>query len=79
MLAKRINPCLDVTAGRVVKGTSFVDGAAAEHKSKWLANRSPATTCACKLRYTAVLEQGIHPEKSGPLGLRLVRNFIEPC
>ena len=25
MLAKRIIPCLDVTAGRVVKGTNFVD------------------------------------------------------
>ena len=24
MLAKRIIPCLDVTAGRVVKGTNFV-------------------------------------------------------
>ena len=25
MLSKRIIPCLDVTAGRVVKGTNFVD------------------------------------------------------
>ena len=25
MLAKRIIPCLDVTGGRVVKGTNFVD------------------------------------------------------
>ncbi len=25
MLAKRIIPCLDVTNGRVVKGTNFVD------------------------------------------------------
>ncbi len=25
MLAKRIIPCLDVTAGRVVKGIKFVD------------------------------------------------------
>ena len=25
MLAKRIIPCLDVTAGRVVKGTNFVN------------------------------------------------------
>jgi len=25
MLAKRIIPCLDVTAGRVVKGVSFVE------------------------------------------------------
>ena len=25
MLAKRIIPCLDVTAGRVVKGVNFVD------------------------------------------------------
>jgi imidazoleglycerol phosphate synthase glutamine amidotransferase subunit HisH len=35
------------------------------------------------VKYTAVLETNnvygvqFHPEKSGPLGLRVVRNFIE--
>ncbi len=42
-----------------------------------------AATCTYELPYTAVLQQGnvcgvqFHPEKSGPLGLRIVRNFVE--
>jgi imidazole glycerol phosphate synthase glutamine amidotransferase subunit len=42
-----------------------------------------AATCEYALPYTAVLEQGniygvqFHPEKSGPVGLQIVRNFIE--
>jgi len=45
-----------------------------------------AATCTYGPRYTAVLEAGntfgvqFHPEKSGPAGLRIVRNFVElPC
>lgn len=46
---------------------------------------SPETvaTCTYTLPYTAVLEDGsvfgvqFHPEKSGPLGLKIVRNFVE--
>lgn len=40
-------------------------------------------TCTYTLPYTAVLEDGnvfgvqFHPEKSGPLGLKIVRNFVE--
>jgi imidazole glycerol phosphate synthase glutamine amidotransferase subunit len=40
-------------------------------------------TCEYAVPYTAVLEQGnvygvqFHPEKSGPVGLQIVRNFIE--
>jgi imidazole glycerol-phosphate synthase subunit HisH len=46
---------------------------------------SPATAAACEytgVRYTALLESGnvfgvqFHPEKSGPLGLRIVENFV---
>lgn len=42
-----------------------------------------AATCTYTVPYTAVLEQGnlfgvqCHPEKSGPLGLKIVRNFVE--
>jgi imidazole glycerol phosphate synthase glutamine amidotransferase subunit len=42
-----------------------------------------AATCAYSEAYTAVLESdnvfGVqcHPEKSGPLGLQIVRNFVE--
>jgi imidazole glycerol-phosphate synthase subunit HisH len=45
----------------------------------------PATVAACTytLPYTAVLEKGnvfgvqFHPEKSGPLGISIVKNFVE--
>ena len=42
-----------------------------------------AATCTYTIPYTAVLESGnvfgvqCHPEKSGPLGLAIVRNFVE--
>ena len=44
-----------------------------------------AATCTYTVPYTAVLDRGnlfgvqFHPEKSGPLGLRIVRNFVELC
>ena len=42
-----------------------------------------AATCTYSVPYTAVLESGntfgvqCHPEKSGPLGLAIMRNFVE--
>ena len=42
-----------------------------------------AASCTYETPYTAVLEDGsvfgvqFHPEKSGPLGLRIVKNFLE--
>ena len=42
-----------------------------------------AATCTYSIPYTAVLESGntfgvqCHPEKSGPLGLAIVQNFVE--
>jgi imidazole glycerol phosphate synthase glutamine amidotransferase subunit len=44
-----------------------------------------AATCDYIVPYTAILEQDnvcgvqFHPEKSGPAGLAVVRNFIEAC
>jgi len=44
-----------------------------------------AATCTYSLPYTAVLESAnvfgvqFHPEKSGPAGLRVMRNFVELC
>jgi imidazole glycerol phosphate synthase glutamine amidotransferase subunit len=46
-------------------------------------NAATAALCSYTTDYTAVLECGsmygvqFHPEKSGPLGLRIVRNFVE--
>jgi imidazole glycerol phosphate synthase glutamine amidotransferase subunit len=49
-------------------------------------NARAAATCTYGLPYTAALEAGnvfgvqFHPEKSGPVGLKIVRNFVElPC
>lgn len=42
-----------------------------------------AATCTYSLAYTAAIEAGniygvqFHPEKSGPLGLQVMRNFVE--
>ncbi len=42
-----------------------------------------AATCDYAVKYTALLESGntfgvqFHPEKSGPLGLRIVKNFVD--
>ena len=44
-----------------------------------------AASCTYELPYTAMLHQDniyavqFHPEKSGPAGLRVMRNFIELC
>ncbi len=46
-------------------------------------NGAAAASCTYTLPYTAVLEQDntfgvqFHPEKSGPVGLAIVRNFVE--
>ena len=46
-------------------------------------NAATAATCTYAVPYTAVLEDhnvfGVqfHPEKSGPIGLQIVRNFLE--
>jgi len=46
-------------------------------------NSATAAVCSYTADYTAVLECGniygvqFHPEKSGPLGLKIVRNFVE--
>jgi imidazole glycerol phosphate synthase glutamine amidotransferase subunit len=46
-------------------------------------NSRASATCTYEVPYTAALESGnvfgvqFHPEKSGPVGLRIVRNFLE--
>jgi imidazole glycerol phosphate synthase glutamine amidotransferase subunit len=46
-------------------------------------NSHTAAACTYEVPYTAALEAGnvfgvqFHPEKSGPVGLRIVRNFLE--
>jgi imidazole glycerol phosphate synthase glutamine amidotransferase subunit len=46
-------------------------------------NSATAATCTYTVPYTAVLEHNnvfgvqFHPEKSGPLGLRIVKNFVD--
>lgn len=46
-------------------------------------NEATAATCSYGVPFTAVLEQRnlfavqFHPEKSGPLGLRIVKNFVD--
>jgi imidazole glycerol phosphate synthase glutamine amidotransferase subunit len=46
-------------------------------------NPRASATCMYEVRYTAALESGnvygvqFHPEKSGDVGLRIVRNFLE--
>ncbi|HLK20580.1 MAG TPA: hypothetical protein VKT81_16615, partial [Bryobacteraceae bacterium] len=48
-------------------------------------NAATSATCDYVVPYTAVLESknvfGVqfHPEKSGPLGLQIVNNFISLC
>jgi imidazole glycerol phosphate synthase glutamine amidotransferase subunit len=45
--------------------------------------KAAAATCTYCVPYTAVLDAGnifgvqFHPEKSGPVGLRIVKNFVE--
>jgi imidazole glycerol phosphate synthase glutamine amidotransferase subunit len=49
-------------------------------------NSRAAATCTYEVPYTAALEAGnvfgvqFHPEKSGPIGLQIMRNYVElPC
>ena len=59
MLAKRVIPCLDVDAGRVVKGVRFVD--TATPATRWSSRRATTAEGADELVFldiTATLEDG---------------------
>ena len=53
------------------------------HSSYVPEHEQASATCTYEVKYTAVLEAGnvfgvqFHPEKSGPVGLRIVRSFVE--
>ena len=63
-----------------VKATPYVYFA---HSYYAPVTEATAATCTYALPYTALLENGntfgvqFHPEKSGPLGLAIVKNFVE--
>jgi glutamine amidotransferase len=64
---------------------NFRDGSHAYFAHSYYAPECEATaaTCSYGVSYTAVLERGnlfgvqFHPEKSGPVGLSILRNFVE--
>jgi imidazole glycerol phosphate synthase glutamine amidotransferase subunit len=75
---------LTVTQGsRLLRGASARPYVYFAHSYYVPVTAATAATCTYTTPYTAVLESrniyGVqfHPEKSGPIGLRIVRNFVE--
>jgi imidazole glycerol-phosphate synthase subunit HisH len=77
------------TLQRAANGSRLLDGVGAApyvyFAHSYYVPQTPVTAALCNytLPYTAVLEAGsvfgvqFHPEKSGPLGLKIVKNFID--
>jgi imidazole glycerol phosphate synthase glutamine amidotransferase subunit len=70
-------------AGRLLKGLDAQPYTYFAHSFYAPVTSATAATCTYSVPYTAVLEcdnlYGVqfHPEKSGPVGLRIVKNFLE--
>ena len=93
MLAKRIIPCLDIKDGQTVKGTNFVLPAIHSYlpvfhirTKNYLLTAVNFQPMAEQLRIfhrnTALHKDNyyatqFHPEKSGGVGERILRNFLE--
>ncbi|MDX2153043.1 MAG: imidazole glycerol phosphate synthase subunit HisH [Bryobacteraceae bacterium] len=75
-----LQPCRESRLLRGVAGPAYVYFA---HSYYCPLTDAAAATCEYELPYTAVLEEGnvhgvqFHPEKSGPVGLQIVKNFVE--
>lgn len=75
-----LEPCRD---SRLLRGLGARPYVYFAHSYYCPVTGAAAALCTYEVPYTAVLEQGnvygvqFHPEKSGPLGLRIVRNFVE--
>jgi imidazole glycerol phosphate synthase glutamine amidotransferase subunit len=79
-----IEPCaVERTGARLLKNLAPHPYLYFAHSYYAPLNDATAATCQYNVPYTAVLETknifGVqfHPEKSGPLGLKIVRNFVE--
>jgi imidazole glycerol phosphate synthase glutamine amidotransferase subunit len=77
------NEIVPARPSRLVEGLGRAPYMYFAHSYYCPVTEATAATCTYELPYTAVLESGnvfgvqFHPEKSGPLGLRIVRNFLE--
>jgi imidazole glycerol phosphate synthase glutamine amidotransferase subunit len=77
------NTLAEVKHSRLMRGTEANAHVYFAHSYYAPVVEATAATCTYVLPYTAVLESrniyGVqfHPEKSGPVGLQIVRNFVE--
>lgn len=77
------NEIVPVKPGRLLDGIGHQPYVYFAHSYYCPLATSTAAKCNYTLDYTAAIEQDniygvqFHPEKSGPLGLKIVRNFVE--
>jgi glutamine amidotransferase len=77
------NNLVETKTSKLLRGAG--DGPYVYFAHSYYVPETPVTAAVCTyiVPYTAVLEAGtvfgvqFHPEKSGPLGLRIVKNFID--